>query len=82
MSEHMHMIDLEEKIMDCWNITKELQTLSTYIADCDLSNIENHDKILNILSGIEALYEIKFDNLFTTFEGAVKEYHENKNRQV
>jgi len=52
---------LEEKIMECWNVTSDLDTLMHAIDD-----EASEDDILNIIIGMKALYNQKFNTLFQT----------------
>ena len=65
--------DFEQQIMDCWCVTSDIRTVSEYLLDAPLE-VGREDKIANMLMGIEALYEAKFDKLFRQFETLV---HEN-----
>jgi len=77
--------DFEQQIMECWNVTSDIQTVTEYLLDAPLE-ANREDKIANMLMGIEALYNAKFDKLFRQFEALVnehartldKEYHEEK----
>lgn len=62
--------DFEQQIMSCWNVTSDLKDLNEALLDSDLTK----DQISNILTGIEQLYQIRFDKLFRQFEGLVNEY--------
>ena len=61
--------DLEQDIHDCWNITKDIDTLLVGVVEQDLTR----DQIANILLGMQELYSLKFDRLFTTFEEMIKD---------
>lgn len=65
---------LEEAIMDCWHIVDDLKVLSLHVCDYDL----DRDKVTNILVGLEQLYQIKFENLFSSFETYVREESETR----
>ena len=65
--------DFEQQIMNCWNVTSDIKTVYEYLLDAPLE-VGREDKIANMLLGIEALYEAKFDKLFRQFETLV---HEN-----
>ena len=77
--------DFEQQIMQCWHVTDDIQTVTEYLLDAPLET-GREDKIANMLLGIEALYNAKFDKLFRQFESLVhehsrtldKEYHEEK----
>lgn len=62
------MFDLENAIMDCWRITDDLKSLTEHVDDENATT----DSIANVLIGLEALYNIKFEKLFHTFENALE----------
>jgi hypothetical protein len=66
--------DLEEKIMDCWSVTDDIDTTLSIIdrTACD------EDAVCNALIGIKTLYQTKFELLFETFEEVVREYYKTK----
>jgi len=55
--------ELEEDIMDCWNIVNDIETI--YHAE---ELYSNEDEMMNALIGLRTLYQLKFDKLFKTFE--------------
>lgn len=60
---------LEEKIMDCWGVCDDINTL---YAQFDLSEL-TQDQIQNALLGIQTLYQMKFEQLFSVFEQLIAE---------
>lgn len=56
--------DLEQGIMKCWNITDDIDMLCESVLESEMSK----DDISNVLIGLKALYDIKFDKLFRQFE--------------
>jgi len=64
--------DLEQQIMECWNVTTDLKRVTEYLLDAPLEP-SREDKIANMLLGMEALYEVKFDRCFRTFEKLLQE---------
>jgi hypothetical protein len=64
--------DFEQQIMNCWNVTSDIKTVAEYLLDAPLET-DREDKVANMLLGIEALYEAKFDKLFRQFEDLVRE---------
>jgi hypothetical protein len=58
--------DLEQEIMECWNVTKDIQNL--YYA----SESMTEDQLLNYLLGLEQIYEVKFNKLWNTFEQCIR----------
>ena len=61
--------DLEEQIMDCWNVTKDLEYVLKMTDAADYTE----DDLANILIGMQTLYNRKFDALFSTFEYLIRE---------
>lgn len=62
--------DLEQAIMDCWTAAdtfKQAATLAEKIDDAALA-----DEIANVLLGAAAIYQMKFEMLFGTFEEMVE----------
>ena len=70
--------DLEQRIMQCWNIIDDIRVVYTRHLDGEKPLTE--DELSNILIGMEQLYDIKFYNLMSTFEKFLKEIHESKVR--
>ena len=61
--------DLEQEIMECWNITSDLQDVYRYVMEGDSEmNTVQRDKVANLLLGLSELYELKFNKTFRTFE--------------
>ena len=66
--------DLEQQIMECWNITTDLDSL--FEECCEGYDSMTVDKVSNITLGMKELYEIKFNKLFRTFEGFLADYYD------
>ena len=60
--------DFEQQIMECWRVTNDLEAVSEYVMETDSSLPEYNDTVANMLIGLEALYNTKFDKLFRMFE--------------
>ena len=60
--------DLEQQIMECWNIIKDIQLLRETISD----KIVTQDFQENYLLGLETIYETKFEKLWETFEKCIR----------
>ena len=58
--------DLEQEIMECWTVTKDIQNF--YYAQENM----DQDEQMNYLLGLEALYEVKFNKLWNTFEECIR----------
>ena len=65
--------EFEQQIMACWNVTSDVKTVAEYLMDAPLEP-GREDKMANMLIGIEALYEAKFEALFSQFEDLVREH--------
>lgn len=70
--------EFEQQIMECWNVTSDVKTVAKYLMDAPLEP-GREDKIANMLIGIEALYNAKFDELFRQYEAIIKEQHDRDN---
>lgn len=67
------IFDLEQSIMQCWNVTDDIKLLTTRLYDGPKPLTE--DEIGNVLIGLESLYQMKFDKLWSEFEDICKDYH-------
>jgi hypothetical protein len=59
--------DLEQSILNCWNVTSDINLLYENVMESNMST----DDIANALLGIESIYEMKFEKLFRQFEQLV-----------
>ena len=62
--------DLEQDIMKAWNVVDDIRLLTESMLDGTTPMTE--DQISNILIGMEHIYELRFNKLFSTFEKCVK----------
>jgi hypothetical protein len=67
--ESIDQFDLEQDIMNCWQVVDDLKTFSRRYLDGDKMT---EDEVANIMIGLESLYQIKFEQLFGTFEQCLK----------
>jgi hypothetical protein len=58
--------DLENCIMECWNVTSDIKLV--YEEHLDSPVPMSEDEIANILIGMEQLYNRKFERLFREYE--------------
>lgn len=72
--------EFEQQIMECWNVTSDIRTVSEYLMDAPLE-AGREDKIANMLIGIEALYDAKFHNLLRQFEALVHHHARTLDRK-
>lgn len=66
--------DLEQGIMQCWNLVDELKAVKQY---CTSRN-SSAQEVLEVLDALVTIYQIKFENTFETFEGFISEYYAAK----
>jgi hypothetical protein len=70
--------DLEQQIMNCWNVCEDLETVCEGVLEREI----NQDQISNVLLGMKELYQLKFEKLWENFEALcheqvqVKKYHD------
>jgi len=60
--------DLETDIMNCWNVVEDIDTIFRYVVDGVEYGKLDTDIIANMMCGMKQLYEIKFRQMFDTFE--------------
>jgi hypothetical protein len=66
----MTRFDLEQQILSCWNMVEDVKVLNAHMLDYrDMSQ----DEISNYLLGLETIYNVRFEQLFATFEKLIKE---------
>jgi hypothetical protein len=64
--------DLEQQIMNCWNIIEDIKLLNLYVLEGKPEGGEmTTDDISNYLLGLETIYGLKFDQLFNIFSTLV-----------
>lgn len=66
--------DLEQQIMDCWGVVEDLDTLYEGVMELNMTR----DQVSNVLLGMNALYQLKFERCFETFEKLIRENHQAK----
>ena len=60
--------DLEQNILDCWKITDDINLLYRNVMEEELDK----DKISNVLLGLQAIYGMRFEQMWETFETVVR----------
>lgn len=61
--------NLEQQIMDCWNVCDDIKTI---IKMSDLREL-SEDELLNAMIGLQTMYQLKFEILFDMFEKMIQE---------
>lgn len=74
----MTQFDLEQQIMDCWGVVDDIKCLYKVPDTRPLSE----DEMQNYLLGLQTIYQVKFEQLFETFEKFLKEYYNIKHPKV
>jgi hypothetical protein len=75
MKDDVTFFDLESHIFSCWNLVDELNVLAQAIEDKD------EDEIINIIIGLKALYNRKFDRLFNAYTQVLSHQSKLKNQE-
>lgn len=68
--------ELEQNILQCWNVVDDLKMLTAYISDDTFfkgMDPKHEDKIMNLLLGMTELYQLKFEKCFSNFETLLQE---------
>ncbi len=68
---NFNRFDFEQQLLECWNVTKDIKTVFEGV--CDSSPALTEDQIANALLGLETLYELKFNKLWSMFENGVRD---------
>lgn len=61
--------DLEQQIMSCWNVCEDIKAV---YRQYDFRS-PSEDEMMNVLIGLEQLYQLKFEQMFNTFETLIRE---------
>jgi hypothetical protein len=73
--------DFEQCLLECWKVTDEVGLLNKNVLEGKIGGGEmTTDEISNFLSGIETIYNHKFETLWDGFERVIMDIvRENKN---
>ena len=72
------IFDLEQQILQCWNVVDDIKLLYNHFGDnpkFEGLDPKAEDEMMNLLLGLESVYQLKFDNMFRTFEDVAREFH-------
>ena len=64
------MYELEQRIMECWELVDDVNLLYEQVMDKDLH--KDQDRLANALLGLHTIYKMKFERAFNTYEEALK----------
>ena len=79
------ILDLEEQMLQFANVTEDIEMVTRHFTEdpkWESMDADLCDAILNKYGGIQELYEIRFQNMWKTFEIVCKEYHEARNGET
>jgi hypothetical protein len=76
---NFNRFDFEQQLLDCWNVTKDIKTV--YEGVCDSTPPMTEDQIANALMGLETLYELKFNKLWSMYENGVNQQSINSTKE-
>lgn len=62
-------LKMEKQIMSAWNVTQDMTDLCTGVLEHEFTP----DKVSNVLIGLSDLYNMRFEQLFFTFELSIKD---------
>jgi len=77
------IFELEQQMLEFASVTSDIEIVNRHLTeDKKWENMDGElcDAILNKYGAIQQLYEIKFQNMWETFEIVCKEYHEAKKK--
>lgn len=69
--------DLEQCIMNCWQVTDDIDILTEHVLERDL----DVDTISNALIGMKTIYQMKFEKCFEVFEQCIRNDAFSKDRE-
>jgi len=68
-----NIAELEQQVMECWNITKDIELVTKHLIDH--TDGYSDDDVMNKYLAIKDLYEVKFEALWRTLDDVTEEYH-------
>lgn len=71
---------LEDMIMKCWHVTDDIETVASCVDNIPDMPAKNKDEVLNMLNGIQAIYNRRFSDMMNLFGEMIQNgYIEGKN---
>ena len=71
--ESYKIFDLEQSILQCWNVVDDIKLITQQVYDRPKPLTE--DELGNLLIGLETLYTLKFEKCFSEFEDVCSLFH-------
>jgi hypothetical protein len=75
------IFDLEQQLLDCWRVTDDIKLITKHFVEDPVweeMDPKVSDALMSKYFAIKELYELKFDEMWHTFESVCKEYHKYK----
>lgn len=75
----MKIFDLEQQIMECWNVVDDIDMLYYHFGDDPKFagiDAKAEDEMMNLMLGLKSLYALKFQRMWNSFEEVTREYHQ------
>lgn len=63
--------DLEQGILNCWSIVEDVRDVAELIDNISGLEAKKQDEVVNLLLGIAALYQHRFEKTFGIFENLI-----------
>ena len=73
------LYELEPHIMDCWSVCNDLESVFKQVGNGE--RVPTEDEMMNVLIGINQLYQWKFEQLFFKYEQIQKAQREHKENE-
>jgi hypothetical protein len=73
------IFDLEQQLLDCWRVTDDVDLVTKHFVDdpaWEGMDPKVSDTIMNKYFAIKELYDLKFQQQWSTFETVCTEYHQ------
>jgi hypothetical protein len=74
-----NLFEMEQQIMKCWEMVDDVKMFYHHVGDDPKFaglDAKAEDEMMNLLLGIVSLYDLKFEQLFKTFELVTKDFYQ------
>lgn len=69
----MKIVNLEQQMLECWKVIDDMELVARHIKNT--SELSDAEVMYKYIVAIKDLYDLKFQNMWDTFERVCKEYH-------
>lgn len=69
----MKIVNLEQQMLECWKVIDDMELVARHIKNT--SELSDAEVMYKYIVAIKDLYDLKFQNMWDTFEKVCKEYH-------